>query len=150
MEATLCHARDGSGSSPERSVSPVVDREEIGRGESAEVIQVRGAAIKKVTSVRTELPDSQFIPPFSAGFDRKAGPTKIEATVWVDFDTTVRRYFGGLVSLLLAQTTGQPIQPSEPKIEDRINFHIVDLVLEAEFDGKQYGRPRLVSAVVQR
>jgi hypothetical protein len=134
----------------EAELLSIIDRAEIGREESAEVIQVRKATIKKPISVRTELPDSQSIPPFSAGFNRKPGLTKIEATVWVDFDATVRPYFGGLVSLLVARTMAQAAQPSEPKIEDRTISKIVDLALEAEFDGKQYGRPRLVNAVVQR
>jgi len=89
----------------------IIDQGEIGRGELAEVVLVRRAAIKKVTSVRTELPDSRSMPPFSAGFNRKPGVTKIEASVWVDFDATVRPLLGGLVSMLVARTTGQSAQP---------------------------------------
>jgi hypothetical protein len=126
----------------------IIDLKEIGKGESAEVIQVRSLKIKKLTTVTTELPEVQSLPPYSVAFNRKAGPTIIEATAWVDFHTIVRPYLG-LVAMLIGQKMGQPAQPSEAKEEDRTIFLVVDLVLEAQYDGNKYGQLRLVSAVVQ-
>jgi len=125
-----------------------LDLGDIGRGESAKVLEVRSARIKKVAAVQTDLPETKSLPPFSPEFSRRPGPTKIAATVLVEFDAIVRPYFHDILSLFSKEARPAAAEINAPE-ETRIIPHVIDLALEADYDGHKYGPPRLISATVQ-
>jgi hypothetical protein len=93
---------------------PLLSLSEVGRGTWKTVLQVINLQIKEFRYVRTELPESQYRPPWTH-YQRPEGETvKISTVAAIDFKAMARAI--DLFSAFLA--AGQDTTPEPPKIEE--------------------------------